>query len=68
MKQQFIFLAILLGYWLAVGLVLMGAVKAWPWLAGSPWLFVIIAPFFVVGMIMRVIMRRKLSARGISKP
>jgi hypothetical protein len=63
MKRQLILIAISLAYWTVVGVVLVVIVDAWPWLAGSPWLFAVLMPFFIFGFAMRMILRKRLLAK-----
>jgi hypothetical protein len=67
MKQQLILIAISFAYWIVVGVVLVVVVNAWPWLTNSPWLFAVFAPFFVLGLAIRMILRKRLLAKDGTK-
>jgi hypothetical protein len=69
MKQQLILIAVSLAYWTVVGVILVAIVNAWPWLTtSSPWLFAVFVPFFVLGLAMRMILRKRLLNKDRIQP
>jgi len=68
MKRLLLILAITFGYWITVGLLLVAAVNAWPWLANPPWLYAAVIPFFVLSFALRWFIRTRFPMKGGFQP